>query len=153
MITKEKVEKAQEKWANGVIKIGTLKDNRSKCEKFTSDFLDELYAFQLAVVLFKPTKCEIEQFRPTKNKALSYFIAGENCECPEDGGFAINPWVSVRFDNHNIILEEDRAIAMGNYYFTNLSEEEVKVEYTFGYKIFGDNLRIDLHHSSIPFKH
>ncbi len=91
MITKEQVLKAQNEWGAGVVKVGSLKDNRSECESFTSDFLDNLYAFEGGTVLFKPTKCALEQFRPTKEEALSYFIAGDDCACDEDNGFAIQP--------------------------------------------------------------
>ncbi|MTI29568.1 hypothetical protein, partial [Xanthovirga aplysinae] len=135
MVTKEQVLKAQNKWAEGVVKIGSLKENRSDCETFTNEFLDKLYAFETGLVLFKPTKCAIEQFRPTKSKALSYFIAGDSRECREDQGFAITPWTNVRFENSDLILEGSRAVAMGNYFFTALDGNEVKVEYTFGYKL------------------
>ncbi|MDC1162226.1 hypothetical protein OAT18_02170 [Tenacibaculum sp.] len=101
--------------------------------------------------MFKPTKCEIEQFRGSKKQALSYFIAGENRACNEDQGFAITPWNKVRFENTNLILEEKRAIAMGNYFFTDLNGNEAKVEYTFGYKLINGELKIDLHHSSFPY--
>ena len=40
---------------------------------------------------------------------------------------------------------------MGNYYFEDLAGNEVKVEYTFGYKLIDGNLKIDLHHSSFPY--
>tara|TARA_Y100000813_G_scaffold166190_1_gene127604 strand:- start:193 stop:654 length:462 start_codon:yes stop_codon:yes gene_type:complete len=153
MITKDQVLEAQEKWGSGVVKIGSLKHNRSECEAFASSFLDERYAFGLGTVIFKPTKCEFEQFRPTKSQAQSYFIAGDNRACDEDKGFAIQPWTKVRFENAGIILEEKRAIAMGNYFFTDLDGNEAKVEYTFGYKLVGDELKIDLHHSSFPYKH
>ena len=43
------------------------------------------------------------------------------------------------------------AIAMGNYFFTDLQGNEAKVEYTFGYKFIGGQLKIDLHHSSFPY--
>ena len=102
--------------------------------------------------MFKPTKCELDQFRPTKPEALSYFIAGEDRVCKEDKGFAINPWIKVRFENSGFILDERRAIAMGNYYFTDLEGHEAKVEYTFGYKLMDGQLKIDLHHSSFPYK-
>ena len=36
--------------------------------------------------------------------------------------------------------------------FTDLSGNEAKVEYTFGYKLIDGKLKIDLHHSSFPFK-
>ncbi|GAB1308385.1 hypothetical protein KH5_10680 [Urechidicola sp. KH5] len=151
MITKEQVLKAQNTWGAGVVKIGSLKENRAECEAYTSSFLDELYAFELGAVLFKPTKCAIEQFRPEKAHALSYFIAGDDRACQEDKGFAIQPWTNVRFENHNIILEENRAIAMGNYFFTDLDGNEAKVEYTFGYKLVDGALKIDVHHSSFPY--
>ncbi len=151
MITKEEVKKAQIIWGNGVVKIGEFKNDRVSCEKYTSEFLNNLYAFDLGEVLFKPTKCEHVQFRPTKAEALSYFISGENRACKEDKGFAINPWTNVRFENSGFILEKDRAISMGNYFFTDLNGNEAKVEYTFGYKLVSGKLKIDLHHSSFPF--
>lgn len=151
MITKEQVIEAQNEWGAGVVKIGSLKDRRSECESFASEFLDQRYAFQSGSVLFKPTKCALEQFRPTKAEALSYFIAGENRACIEDKGFAINPWTKVRFENSGFILDENRAVAMGNYFFTDLDGNEAKVEYTFGYKLVNGQLKIDLHHSSFPY--
>ncbi|CAL2103104.1 conserved protein of unknown function [Tenacibaculum sp. 190130A14a] len=151
MITKEQVLEVQEKWGNGVVKIGALKENRVECEAYANNFLDERYSFGSGSVLFKPTKCELEQFRPTKIEALSYFIAGDNRACKEDKGFAIQPWTKVRFENSGFILEENRAIAMGNYFFTDLEGNEAKVEYTFGYKLIGNDLKIDVHHSSFPY--
>jgi len=151
MITKEQVIEAQSIWGNGVVKIGSLKENREDCEKFASEFLDNLYSFELGTVLFKPTKCAHEQFRPSKDMALSYFIAGDNRACQEDLGFAINPWTKVRFENSGFILDENHAIAMGNYFFTDLDGNEAKVEYTFGYIKVGNELKINLHHSSFPY--
>jgi len=151
MITKEQIENAQNTWGEGVVKIGALKENRAECESFANGFLDERYAFDNGPVLFKPTKCASEQFRPTKAKALSYFIAGDDRECDEDKGFAINPWTKVRFENSDILLRGDSAIAMGNYFFTDLDGNEAKVEYTFGYKLVDGDLKIDLHHSSFPY--
>ena len=151
MIKREELKKIQNTWGEGVVKIGSLKHNRIECEKFTSEFLDNLYAFEMGDVLFKPTKCAIEQFRPTKSEALSYFIAGDDRACDEDKGFAIQPWTKVRFENSGFILEEDRALSMGNYFFTDLNGDEAKVEYTFGYKLIDGKLKIDLHHSSFPY--
>ena len=151
MITREQVQDAQNLWGEGVVKIGSLKNNRTECEEFANEFLNERYAFETSSVLFKPTKCALEQFRPTKLEALSYFIAGYERACQEDKGFAIEPWTSVRFENAGFILEENRAIAMGNYFFTDLGGNEAKVEYTFGYKLINGQLKIDLHHSSFPY--
>ena len=58
----------------------------------------------------------------------------------------------MRFENSDIIVQGNTAVAMGNYFFTTTEGEEVKVEYTFGYMQDADgNLRINVHHSSVPF--
>jgi hypothetical protein len=151
MITQQQVVDVQNEWAAGIVKIGSLKNERASCKAFTNSFLDKLYAFELGNVLFKPTRCATEQFRPNKAAALSYFIAGECSKYDEDIGFATQPWTNVRFENSGVILEENRAIAMGNYFFTDLDGTEAKVEYTFGYKLVDGALKIDLHHSSFPY--
>merc|ERR1712032_1811377 len=74
----------------------------------------------------------------------------------EDGGFAINGgkgWSECVYDNHQIEIKGDVAIAMGNYYFTCATTgEKSKVEYTFGYQRCDDTkVRIFLHHSSVPY--
>ena len=57
----------------------------------------------------------------------------------------------IKFENNNLILENTRAIAMGNYYFQDNNGNIIKVEYTFGYQLVNDKLKIDLHHSSLPY--
>jgi len=150
MITKDLIHEAQKKWGEGIVKIGTLKNNDSECLQYTTSFLNEMYDFD-NVVLFKPTKASVEQFRPTFKMALSYFIGGHDSFCSEDDGFAMKPWVEVKFENSGYITEDSRAIAMGNYFFKDSSNKEVKVEFTFGYKLNNGKLVIDLHHSSLPF--
>ena len=151
MITKSQIHEAQKKWGSGIVKIGALKDNESECFEFTKSFLNSLYDFENNDVLFKPTKAAEEQFRPNFQMALSYFLGGSNSFCSEDEGFAMKPWVDIKFANLGFIIENERAIAMGNYFFTDSSGAEVKVEYTFGYKLRNGHLLIDLHHSSLPF--
>ena len=151
MFTDQEIIKAQDAWGNGIVKIGSLKDDIVAATRAADEHLDRLYAFDLGKVLFKPTKCAQVQFRLDKISALSYFVGG-NSDYAEDKGFAINPWTAVRFLNAAIILEENRAIAMGNYWFTDSDGVETKVEYTFGYKKdAAGKIRIDLHHSSLPF--
>ena len=151
MITKDIIHKSQKKWGDGIVKIGTLVNDQEECIKFTTYFLNSLYDFKNRDILFKPTKVTKQQFRPKIEMALSYFLGGENSYCNEDDGFALKPWVKVEFKNSGFIIEEKRAIAMGNYFFTDTKGSTLKVEYTFGYKILNDNLVIDLHHSSLPF--
>jgi len=140
----------QKEWASGIVKMGQLSNDRDSLESFTSDFLDKIYDFDNQV-LFKPTKAANEQFRNTKGSAYSYFIAGDNRECQEDNGFALSNWTEIIFDNSNIIINEDIAIAMGNYTFKN-EASKIKVEYSFVYKNYGNEIKIILHHSSLPYK-
>jgi hypothetical protein len=140
----------QKEWASGIVKMGKLSKDRDSLESFTSDFLDKIYDFDNQV-LFKPTKAANEQFRNTKSSAYSYFIAGDGRECQEDNGFALSNWTEILFDNSNIIINEDIAIAMGNYTFKN-EASKIKVEYSFVYKNYGNEIKIILHHSSLPYK-
>ncbi len=140
----------QNEWASGIIKMGKLSNDRDSLESFTSKFLDKIYDFDNQV-LFKPTKAANEQFRNSKGSAISYFIAGDDRECEEDNGFALSNWTEILFDNSNIIINEDIAIAMGNYTFKN-EVSKIKVEYSFVYKNYGDEIKIVLHHSSLPYK-
>ena len=113
--------------------------------------IDSLYGFDNGEVLFKPTKAKDQQFRLTFEGAQSYFI-GEDQNFSEDKGFALQPWTNVRFENASVILNEKSAIAMGNYFFTEANGNEVKVEYTFGYFLNNEGeLKINLHHSSLPY--
>ena len=73
-------------------------------------------------------------------------------EGTEDSGFAIKGWTNVRWENNGIFTSEDSAMAMGNYYFTGPDGKETKVEYTFGYVLDdAGELKINLHHSSLPY--
>ena len=150
MMTKEDIIKAQKEWSEGIIKMGEISDNRESLELFVSDFLDRLYNFD-DQVLFKPTKARDIQFRNDKKSAISYFIAGNDRECDEDTGFALSNWSKITFENKDIILEKEYAIAMGNYTFEN-NNSKVKVEFSFGYIKVSGLVKINLHHSSIPFQ-
>ena len=150
MITKEDIIKAQKEWSEGIIKMGEISDNRESLELFVSDFLDRLYNFD-DQVLFKPTKARDIQFRNDKKSAISYFIAGNDRECDEDTGFALSNWSKITFENKDIILGKEYAIAMGNYTFEN-NNSKVKVEFSFGYIKVSGLVKINLHHSSIPFQ-
>ena len=144
------VDNAQKAWGDGIVAIANAHTNGGDYVSIASNHINTLYAYQMGQVLFKPTLAAIDQFRPTFDTALSYFVASNNA-CPEDKGFAIKGWTNVRFENSDVIIDGGTALAMGNYYFTDPHGAEVKVEYTFGY-IEDDqgNLRIQLHHSSMP---
>ena len=151
MITLDNIENIQKEWGDSLVKLGSLKNNRVACEKEVELLINKLYGYKNGTVLFKPTKAKDDQFRPTFEGAKSYFI-GENSRFSEDKGFALQPWISVSFENASVILNEKTAIAMGNYFFTETNGSIVKVEYTFGYFLNKKNdLKINLHHSSLPY--
>ncbi len=150
-ITPAEITKAQETWGKGIVAIGKEFTDKGDYVKAAENHLDTLYAFEMGSVLFKPTKAADTQFRPTRESALSYFV-GSNDNYKEDHGFAIHPWTNVRFENSASYIHGDYAVAMGNYFFTQTDGTEVKVEYTFGYIKGADGkLKINLHHSSVPF--
>jgi len=151
MILLKDVESIQKKWGDNLVELGKLKGDIDACKKESKLMIDSLYGFDNGEVLFKPTKAKDQQFRLTFEGAQSYFI-GENQNFSEDKGFALQPWTNVRFENASVILNEKSAIAMGNYFFTQVDGSEVKVEYTFGYFVDKQGqLKINLHHSSLPF--
>jgi hypothetical protein len=144
-ITEDKVIAAQKAWALGIVNIGKAVDHK----KIALEHLSNLYAYDIGNVLFKPTKASEDQFRGTKDEALSYFVTGI---VSEDKGFALAPYTKVRFENEGVIIDCDSALAMGNYYFTTTEGNKVKVEYSFGYiEDENGNLKINLHHSSLPY--
>jgi hypothetical protein len=130
--------------------MGQIANDRESLKIFVSDFLDRLYNFD-DQVLFKPTKAKDIQFRNDKNSATSYFIAGDDRKCNEDNGFALSNWTKITFENSDIILGEEHALAMGNYTFEN-DNTKIKVEFSFGYKKVNGLIKINLHHSSIPYQ-
>ena len=150
MVTVAEVKDAQRAWGEGIVAIATAHTNGGDYISLATNHVNTLYAYQMGPVLFKPTLAATDQFRPTFETALSYFVASNNA-CPEDQGFAIKGWTNVRFENSDIIIDGNTALAMGNYFFTSPEGAEVKVEYTFGYIEDGNgDLRIQLHHSSMP---
>ena len=151
MISKKEVLNIQENWSDGLLSIGKLYRNSSDYKQAALNYLSDLYGFHMGEVFFKPTLASVQQFRLTKDSALSYFIGG-NPNFDEDSGFALLEWEAVRFENIGLRIEGNIAIAMGNYYFQKEDKSEVKVEYTFIYKKddFG-KLCIILHDSHFPY--
>ena len=157
-ISEQEVIAAQDKWAEGIVDIGKVfsekGDYKARAEQHIKDLyaydISDVHTFNVGPVLYKPTLASYDQFRETFDQALSYFVGGE---IAEDKGFAIKPWSKVRFGERHIVMSSDTATAFGNYFFTPVgSTEEVKVEYTFGYiKDKKGNVRINVHHSSLPF--
>jgi len=151
VITEEKIEKIQQEWGKSLVKIGKLFTEKKDYKTAAKEHIEKFYGYRDETVLFKPTMANNKQFRKTFESALSYFI-GENPDFPNDRGFALNPWKEVRFENSGFILKESFAIAMGNYFFVDMNGDTTKVEYTFGFYRSNDGtLKINLHHSSVPY--
>ena len=157
-VTASEVRQAQANWAAAIKGCSALYLDGGDFVGAAGQAAGELYAYGHSNVLFKPTKAKDVQFRPMAGEAMSYFVGANNVGngISEDGGFAINGgkgWSDVVFDNHQIDLNGNTAIAMGNYYFTDATDgSKAKVEYTFGYKRCDDGkVRIFLHHSSVPY--
>jgi hypothetical protein len=151
MITKQEVLSEQKQWSDGLLNIGKLYIEDADYKQMAANYLSELYGFHMGEVLFKPTLASVQQFRLTKESALSYFIGG-NSNFDEDNGFALLGWKAVRFENIGVKIEENIAIAMGNYFFLKADNSELKVEYTFVYKKDDSGkLYIILHDSHFPY--
>ena len=145
-ITKNDVLAAQQAWGDAIVAIGQAKTPEIEAQ----NTLDRLYAYDISTVLFKPTLASNEPFRGTEKEALSYFVGGN---ISEDKGFALAPYNKVRFENEGIITYCNTAISMGEYFFTKTDGNEIKVEYTFGYlRDENGDLKINLHHSSLPYQ-
>ena len=152
-ITEAEVVAAQQEWGEGIVRIGQVYSSGGDYKAAAAEHIQELYAYDLSSVLFKPTLASEDQFRETFDSALSYFVGG-NPTYKEDKGFAIAPYTNVRWENSGIVNNVcNMAVAMGNYYFTKTDGDELKVEYTLGYvKDADDKLRIVVHKSAMPYQ-
>ena len=159
-VTEAEVLECQAKWANAIASISSVYLEEGDFVAAAGEAAGELYGYGHHNVLFKPTKATKHPFRATGAEAMSYFVGAEAMKNDEfkgeDAGFAINGgrgWKDVTFRNHKVDLNGETAQAMGDYIFTDAtSGDEVRVEYTFGYKRNDDgNVRIYLHHSSVPY--
>lgn len=154
-ITASDIKHAQDQWAAGIIAIGKAYSKKGHYKQLATRMVNQLYAYNYGsgIVLFKPTKAEQRPFRNTAQGALSYFIGG-NSSFKEDKGFALEPWVNIQFNNNAMYFYKQMAIAMGEYTFTSINGDKVKVLYTFGYiKTTSGQLKIILHHSSLNGSH
>ena len=141
-------------WGDALLEISGSYENNG-IEKATSvagGMLDSLYGFNLGPVLFKPTLSGGSQtFRSTREGALSYFV-GQNPAYPHDSGFGIKFWRKVSAEASAIFIDETVAMWMGWVTFVDKNEQITKVDKSWGYKLDDNgNLRIILHHSSLPY--
>ena len=154
-IVQQDILKALNDWGESLISISRAyeDDGLASARAIAEQTLDRLYGFELGPVLFKPTLSGGPQtFRLTKIGALSYFI-GNDPEYPNDSGFGIKFWRSVKSETSATFIQSDVAMWMGWVSFIDKNNSVVKVDKTFGYtKDKNGILKIVLHHSSLPFE-
>ena len=142
-------------WGNGLLEISKSfeTDSIEMARKVASKMLDTLYGYDLGQVLFKPTLSGGRQtFRPTKEGALSYFI-GQNSIYPDDIGFGVQSWREFNSNTSAIFIDDTVAMWMGSVSLIDKNGRVTKVDKSWGYKLDGNgNLRIVLHHSSLPYE-
>ncbi|MGY6553163.1 MAG: phosphoribosyl-AMP cyclohydrolase [Wenzhouxiangella sp.] len=153
-ITEAEVLAAQQAWGEALLQIsrdysqGGFEQARATAEAV----LNAAYAFQQGPVLFKPTLTSGETtFRMTHECALAYFVGGN--EAFPDSGFALKGWEAFDFNNAGVHINDDMAITMGHVMLTDANGNVTTVDKTWGFQRFDDgDLRIVLHHSSLPFE-
>lgn len=149
MVSDADVLAAQREWGDGIVDISRVHAQGGDYRTRALQHIDTLYGYDQTIVKFKPTLASQDQFRETREQALDYFVGRSGSE---DSGFAIKGWTNVRWQNNAIFTDDNSAMAMGNYFFTGPEGNETKVEYSFGYAVDDEgDLRIILHHSSLPY--
>ena len=153
-ILEKDISEAVSAWGNGLLEISHAFENSGigNATVVAEDMLDRLYGFNLGPVLFKPTLSGGSQtFRLTREGALSYFI-GQNPVYSQDSGFGIKCWRKVSAEASAVFIDETVAMWMGWVTFIDKNEQVTKVDKSWGYKLDDKgNLRIILHHSSLPY--
>ena len=142
-------------WGDSLIKISKTFETKGieEATSVASNMIDKLYFYGFGEVLFKPTLSGGSQtFRPTKEGALSYFV-GHNSSYPNDNGFGIKFWREVSSETSATFIDDTVAMWMGWVTFTDREGQVTKVDKSWGYKLDDNgNLRITLHHSSLPYE-
>ena len=155
-ITSAEIAALQVAWGEGLVAISTAFAEGEDYATIAQNVLDTLYGYVDGTVLFKPTIAQEQPFRFTEIGAASYFIGATigDAALEEDGqGFATNPWTAVRFcEDGAYIINGETALWMGSVYLTNDAGEVTRVEKSLGlYRDADGDVRIQLHHSSVPF--
>ncbi|MTJ31853.1 hypothetical protein [Aphanizomenon sp. UHCC 0183] len=153
-ITEAEVLAAQKAWGEALVSISTTYDQKgiAAARTLTDNIIDQSYAYQSGLVLFKPTLATGDQtFRTTHKGALSYFVGGDS-SFPQDTGFALKGWRKVEIRNAGIFIVGNTATTMGNVSITDKTGKVTTVDKTWQFVRGGDGkLRIILHHSSLPY--
>ena len=163
-IRKKEVRAAQKAWTEALVSISqTYKEEGFDAAKsLAGDVIDGAYDYQAGPVALKPTWAYGDTtFRTGRRGALSYFVGGDKRF--DDLGFAIgnkpdaetgerSPWADAWAENAVIRLDGDTATSMGWVYTQDENGNVSKVDKTWTWRKDDEgNLRIVVHHSSIPY--
>mmetsp|Transcript_21052 Transcript_21052/g.35656 ORF Transcript_21052/g.35656 Transcript_21052/m.35656 type:complete len:183 (-) Transcript_21052:126-674(-) len=151
-VTEDEVKGMLKVWGGALCSIAKTHREGGDYVAAAEGALDAAYGYGKGTVLFKPTLASGEQtFRGDKEGALSYFVGG-NPKYAQDGGFAIKPWASADFYIAGIITGEKHGIVMGNKLLKDVDDNLTVANFTMGFFRDTDgSLKINLHHSSLPF--
>lgn len=153
-ITETEVIGAQKAWCQALVDISSTyaKDGQAAAKALAEKVIDSAYGYQIGAVLFKPTLTVAPQtFRTTRDGALAYFVGGDPAY-PQDKGFALKDWTNCEAKNAGIFIAGDTATSMGNVMITDKTGKVTTVDKTWSYvKDDSGNLRIVVHHSSLPY--
>lgn len=151
-VTKEEVTAALDGWGKGLVSIAKAKREGKDYVAQAKAVLDGGYGYHEGTVLFKPTLATKGNFfRGSYDSALSYFVGG-NKDFPGDAGFALNPWEDAKFEIAGIITGEKHGIVMGNKLLKQTNGTITVANFTMGfYRSANGGLKINLHHSSLPY--
>jgi len=152
-ITESEVLAAQQGWCQALLNISALHEEQGQAAaaELAGAVIDAAYGYTLGPVLFKPTLAYGERtVRTTRAGALSYFVGGDD-HYPEDSGFALKGWTDCQVENAALHINGDVGLSMGFVHFTN-PDGHTTVDKTWAFKKTSDGqVRIVLHHSSLPF--
>jgi len=153
-VTEAEVLAAQKAWCDALVVIATThaSQGQAAAKALAEKVIDAAYGYQMGAVLFKPTMTVAPQtFRTTRAGALAYFVGGD-AAFPKDTGFALKGWTKCDVVNSAIFIAGDSATTMGNVHFTGKDGKVTTVDKTWKFvKDDAGNLRIVVHHSSLPY--
>ena len=141
---------AQRAWCDALVSISTTHASQGgpAARALAERVIDAAYGYQMGAVLFKPTLTVAPQtFRPTRAGALAYFVGGDTA-FPNDKGFA-----KCEIANNAIFINGNTATTMGHVNITGPNGAVTTVDKTWAFvKDDAGNLRIIVHHSSLPHR-
>ena len=158
-ITLNEVLEAQKGWCAGLLAINKAyqKGGYNAAKSVAVDVIDGAYAYQFGPVAFKPTYTRGEStFRADRAGAIAYFVGPDPTisRFSKDQGFATyRNWISCEIVDDVVQLFGQTANTMGFIKIVDADGGVARPEktWTFWKPKDGDNIRIVLHHSSLPF--